>query len=379
MALTDFSAKVADHFLNPRKLGVLTEKDIAPPAERLLVGDSGQVTRGDALRITLRLRAADETILDARFQNFGTGMPVAGASMLCTLLPGKKLDEALKITAEELDRELEGLPELKLRKPVLVLDALDNAVRKFRGLPAREKNPPGDNVVCSCFQVGEKAIERAIRTRGLRTLDEVIAATMAGAGCHTCHPDVEAILNRCRQKIFTLHLDRNDYEAAQKIYGAPEPSLEELAKNPPEPEQGSGGAGEQGSKAVAPLPLRSPAPLLNRSAPDGFVYPDKSPVAEAVAKKATPQDKMPRKPWLQMSEQERKDAIEYEFEHSLRPAIHADGGDIHLVALDGDRVRVKLSGHCQGCFSALSTLKLGVEKHLRERVWPEIEVEEVVY
>src|SRR4029079_14125479 len=100
-------------------------------------------------------------------------------------------------------------------------------------------------------------------------------------------------------------------------------------------------------------------------------------VAEAVAKKGTSQDRMPRKPWLQMSEEEKKDAIEFELARSRRPAIHADGGDIHLVGLDGDRVRVKLSGHCQGCFSALSTLKLGVEKHLREHVWPELEVEEV--
>ena len=117
---------------------------------------------------------------------------------------------------------------------------------------------------------------------------------------------------------------------------------------------------------------------MARRAPDGFVYPDKSPVAEAVAKGAASGPSVPKKPWRERSQQERLELIEYHLEHHLRPAINSDGGDIKLVGLDDCRVRVVLSGHCRSCHSAISTLKFGVEKHLRDAVWPELEVEEVV-
>ena len=355
MPLTDYSAQVTDHLLHPRNLGTLSEKDIDPLSERLLLGDAGQVARGDALRISLRVRLSGEKILDARFQNFGTGLPIAGASCLCVLLIGKTLDEAWRVSALDLDRELNGLPELKLRKPVLALLALDNAIRNFKKLPPREKNPSGDTIVCSCYLVGEGAIERAIRLHRLHTFDEVISLTRAGAGCHTCHPDLEKILARCAAKDFKVHISAEDYQAAQKLHGLPPPDAEELEHNP-----------------APPFPSAAP-----RRAPDGFVYPDKSPLAEAVAKKISAPAPA-SKPWRDLSHQERLGLIEYHLEHNLRPAIHSDGGDITLLGLEGCRVRVVLSGHCRSCHSAISTLKFGVEKHLREALWPELEVEEVV-
>lgn len=358
MPLTDYSAEVIDHLLHPRKLGTLSEKDIDLAAERLLIGDGGQVARGDALRISLRVSAANDKILDARFQNFGTGLPIAGASCLCVLLIGKTLDEAWRVSALDLDRALNGLPELKIRKPVLALLALDNAIRKYRKLPPREKNSSGDTIVCTCYQVGAETIERAIRLQRLHSLDDVISATRAGAGCHTCHPDLEQILARCKAMNFKVHISAEDYAAAQKIHGLPPPDADERAHNP-----------------SAPSSL--PSTALLRRAPDGFIYPDKSPVAEAIAKKISAPAPA-SKPWREMSQQERLALIEYHLEHNLRPAIHADGGDIKLLELDGCRVRVVLSGHCRSCHSAISTLKFGVEKHLREAVWPELEVEEVV-
>lgn len=57
---------------------------------------------------------------------------------------------------------------------------------------------------------------------------------------------------------------------------------------------------------------------------------------------------------------------------SLRPAIQGDGGDLRLVDVSADGVvQVKLLGACVGCPSSSMTLKLGVERSLRERV-PEV-------
>lgn len=66
-----------------------------------------------------------------------------------------------------------------------------------------------------------------------------------------------------------------------------------------------------------------------------------------------------------------KDVIE-----SIRPMLQNDGGDIELVGIDADKsVRVRLQGACRGCPGAQMTLKMGVERLLKERV---PEVKEVV-
>ncbi|MCD5412506.1 NifU family protein [Dehalococcoidia bacterium] len=55
----------------------------------------------------------------------------------------------------------------------------------------------------------------------------------------------------------------------------------------------------------------------------------------------------------------------------VRPALHADGGNVELVDVDGDVVRVKLVGACGGCPMSTMTLKMGIERVLKEQV-PEI-------
>jgi len=352
--MLDFSDKVAQHFLHPKHVGVLSESDVKNPGEKLLVNDVGHVTRGDALRISLRIRGADETILDARFQNFGTGLPIASASCLCDKVIGQTLTDALKISAEDLDRELDGLPELKKRQPVLILDALDGAARKFRGQPPRERASAGEPLICTCFQVPESVIERAIRLRGLKTVDEITSATSAGGGCHTCHPELEDILERCAKSEYKFHITPEDFEAAHRLYGTALPDAAELAKNP------------------KPPPSRAA-----RVAEDGFVYPETSPVAQVAANKSVARKRVNVRPWNEMTYVERLQRIEEVLEYDLRPAIRTDGGDIKLLDLKENRVLVSLHGHCKNCHSALSTLKMGVEKRLQDSVWPELEVEEV--
>ena len=56
----------------------------------------------------------------------------------------------------------------------------------------------------------------------------------------------------------------------------------------------------------------------------------------------------------------------------VRPFLQADGGSIELVAVDGNRASVRLTGKCAGCPSAHMTLFLGVETVLRKDI-PEFE------
>jgi Fe-S cluster biogenesis protein NfuA len=62
----------------------------------------------------------------------------------------------------------------------------------------------------------------------------------------------------------------------------------------------------------------------------------------------------------------------------LRPYLMSDGGNVEVVELDGPVVRVRLQGACGSCPSSMMTLKMGIERRLREFI-PEIsEVEQVV-
>ena len=61
----------------------------------------------------------------------------------------------------------------------------------------------------------------------------------------------------------------------------------------------------------------------------------------------------------------------------VRPMLQADGGDVEFVELDGTVVKVKLRGACAGCPGAQMTLKMGVERVIREVV-PEITAVEAV-
>lgn len=56
----------------------------------------------------------------------------------------------------------------------------------------------------------------------------------------------------------------------------------------------------------------------------------------------------------------------------VRPALHLDGGEIELIAVVGNSAKVKLRGACDGCPSANSTLRDGIERRLKDEI-PEFE------
>ena len=73
-----------------------------------------------------------------------------------------------------------------------------------------------------------------------------------------------------------------------------------------------------------------------------------------------------------MTEEDVKDALD-----EIRPRLQADGGDVEFVELEGNTVKVKLTGACKGCPMAQVTLKKGIEAVLKESL-PELESVESV-
>ena len=180
----DYSDKVKDHFLNPRNVGVIEDADA--------IGEVGNITCGDALKLTLKLDG-DERITDAKFQTFGCASAIASSSALTEMIKGKTLSEAEDITDDDIAEYLEGLPEQKMHCSVMGREALETAVAHYRGAEAPPPHEEG-TIVCTCFGVTDKAIERTIREHGLKTPEEVTHYCKAGGGCGSCRGKVEVIL-----------------------------------------------------------------------------------------------------------------------------------------------------------------------------------------
>ncbi len=61
----------------------------------------------------------------------------------------------------------------------------------------------------------------------------------------------------------------------------------------------------------------------------------------------------------------------------IRPSLQADGGDVELVAIEGDVIKVRLKGACAGCPMSQMTLKNGIERLLKQEI-PEVKSVESV-
>ncbi|MBI5407852.1 MAG: Fe-S cluster assembly scaffold protein NifU [Nitrospirae bacterium] len=117
-----YSAKVMDHFTNPRNVGEMPDADG--------IGTEGNPVCGDVMKIYIKVN--DDKITDAKFQTFGCGAAIAVSSMVTEMAKGMTLDEALKITKASLAEALDGLPPQKMHCSNLGADALHKAIEDYR-------------------------------------------------------------------------------------------------------------------------------------------------------------------------------------------------------------------------------------------------------
>lgn len=116
-----YSEKVMEHFANPRNVGEIKDADG--------IGKVGNPVCGDLMWIYIKVK--DDRLIDVKFKTFGCGAAIATSSMVTEMAKGKTLDEALKITRNDVADALDGLPPIKMHCSNLAADGLHAAIKDY--------------------------------------------------------------------------------------------------------------------------------------------------------------------------------------------------------------------------------------------------------
>ena len=279
----NYTDKVMDHFRNPRNVGKIENPDG--------VGTVGSLACGDALTLMFKL-GPDGRICDVKFQTFGCASAIASSSALTELVIGKTIEEAEKITNQQLAEYLGGLPSQKMHCSVMGREALEAAIHNYRtgetGMVHLD-----ETIVCTCFGISDNEILRIVRENNLNTVEEVTNFCKAGGGCGQCRDAVQILVDKVLE--------------------------ERLAAKP----------------------------------------------------KRTESDRKP------LTNLQKIKMIQEVIDRDIRPALQRDNGDIELIDVVGNEVKIGFRGHCAGCRSAAFTRDDFIAVALRSAVDPDIVVTEV--
>ncbi|HLE86111.1 MAG: Fe-S cluster assembly scaffold protein NifU [Planctomycetes bacterium RIFCSPHIGHO2_12_39_6] len=116
-----YSAKVMDHFANPRNVGEFPDADG--------VGEVGNPACGDIMKMSIKVK--DNVIVDVKFKTFGCGAAIATSSISTEMIKGKTVEEALTLTNKAVAEALGGLPPAKMHCSVLAEEAIEAAIDDY--------------------------------------------------------------------------------------------------------------------------------------------------------------------------------------------------------------------------------------------------------
>jgi nitrogen fixation protein NifU and related proteins len=122
-----YSEKVIEHFKNPKFMGEIKSPDGT--------GKVGNPVCGDVMEVYIKVgknKEGKEFLEDIKVKTFGCVSAISSSDVLCGMVKGKTLDEALKVTNKDVVNELGGLPSQKIHCSVLAADALKKAIDDYK-------------------------------------------------------------------------------------------------------------------------------------------------------------------------------------------------------------------------------------------------------
>lgn len=185
----DYSEKLKDHFFNPRNILEVPEEEYKADG----VGEVGNIKCGDMMKMYIKI-GPDEKISECKWKTYGCASAIGSTSLLSTMVIGKTIEEALKITPDDIVNELGGLPAQKFHCSVLGDKALRAAVEDyFTKTGQTDRITWGSrNIICKCLNISQEEIENLIE-EGVSDFQSLQEKTKLGTGCGQCIDDAKKL------------------------------------------------------------------------------------------------------------------------------------------------------------------------------------------
>ncbi len=134
-----YTQTVKDHFFHPRNL-FKSDEELAEYKKKAdghgMVGSSAC---GDVMEMFIKVEAKTQTIKECKWKTFGCASAIASTSILSEMAKGLKLEEAKKITPQDIVKALGGLPARKIHCSVLGDQALRKAIEDYEKKKKKKK------------------------------------------------------------------------------------------------------------------------------------------------------------------------------------------------------------------------------------------------
>ena len=211
----NYTDKVMDHFMNPRNVGEVENPDGT--------GQVGNAACGDALKLTFKLDESGK-IADVKFKTFGCASAIASSSALTELVKGMTLEEASKVTNQDIVALLGELPEAKMHCSVMGMEALQAAIANYRGEEVADNGDDHEGaIICKCFGVTDTKIRNVAKQNNLHKASEITNFCKAGGACGSCLDEIQRVLdelwnNAPAEKAAPKLDDFNKLTTVQKVF-----------------------------------------------------------------------------------------------------------------------------------------------------------------
>lgn len=275
------------------------------------IGEHGSLSCGDAMRFTFRVERhpqdpREDRIVEARYLTFGCTSAIAASEALCMIIEAEKRSpiEALKITNADIVTFLGGLPEQKVHCSVMGAEALEAAVFNWAQKRGVDLNLLGVDVHA------DEVDEGRIVCKCFSLTEPYIRRKVTELGLKTI-PEITNAIKAGGACMACHHKPGGLQDILDDIWG------------------------RTATRLKADAELDRPAQGTAAELPSAY----------------------------QLGKQ-----IEKVMNEQIRPMLKNDGGDAEIVDIKEATVFVRLAGACAGCAGAMTTLKLLVEKTLKEQV-----------
>lgn len=191
----DYSETLQEHFMNPKNAMDMTDEEFGPSG----IGEVGNIHCGDLMKMWIKLDDK-EIIIDCRWKTYGCASAIGSTSMLSEMIKGLKLEEALKITPEDIMNELGGLPKEKIHCSVLGDKALRLAANDyFKKSGQNNRIKESKTMICECLSVSRTEIEELVSHGKATTYEKVQEITKVGTGCGKCETSVRNLIDELKK------------------------------------------------------------------------------------------------------------------------------------------------------------------------------------